>query len=236
MLARRLQVGRQQYRRRWAGMQRPGMPGRYSRRGQQFGRWGNVRYRRGGGHYHPSRELKFHDLVVDDAVVPATGANTLSFCLIQQGIQETGRIGRKCVVKSVAFRYTVATPTDAILGDTIRIIIVWDKQANGSIPAVTGVLDTASLSSYLNLENSGRFVVLMNRFHTINIMASGTATGTWPNEQYHTFFKKVNIPIEFSGTAGVIGEITSNNIYAIYITANGNAGVFDSKVRIRFQG
>lgn len=50
-----------------------------------------------------------------------------------------------------------------------------------------------------------------------------------------SFYKKCNVPLEFSSTTGAITEIRSNNIGVLLISAEGTAK-FDSSIRIRFTG
>ncbi len=78
----------------------------------------------------------------------------------------------------------------------------------------------------------------MDRTYDVNPSAAGgngTASDTVQFKISDTFFKKVNIPIEFDATAGAITEITSNNI-GILLIADGSLVNFDSKIRLRFEG
>ncbi len=77
----------------------------------------------------PSPELKFHDLDIDDAVIAANGQIDPALNLIAQGVTESDRIGRKCTILSIGWRYTVILPVrDALAtpgqADTVRIMLV----------------------------------------------------------------------------------------------------------------
>ncbi len=198
-----------------------------------------IRGRRANG--IPS-ELKFHDLDIDDTVV-AAGGNIAedSVLTIAQGTTESQRIGRKCVVKGIGWRFRIALPVTsapAETSDVIRVILYLDKQCNGASAAVLDIVETADYQSFNQLASKSRFRTLMDRTYDIKAH-SGSFDGT--NDQFgedsisDTFFKKVNIPIEYdnSATTGVITSIRSNNIGVLLLGFAGHAG-FSSKMRIRF--
>ncbi|MFQ0997896.1 hypothetical protein [Gilliamella sp. CG33] len=191
-------------------------------------------------------ELKFHDVGFSDAVIAATGAIIEDSVLtIAQGTTESTRIGRKVRVKSINWRFTLQLPTTATpaeTADSIRIILYLDKQANGATATVTGILETAAFNAYRNLANTGRFVILMDRFYALN---SQSGAGNPVGEQginfgIHrkelSFNKTCDIPIEYdnSFTTGVISTMRSNNIGVLGITQAGLAGMTTSNMRIRF--
>ncbi len=197
------------------------------------------------GRYNvPGGESKFHDVDLDDAVVASAGTITATVNIIPQGVTEITRVGRKCTITSINWRWQLSLPeTDAgatpSAGDICRIIMYLDKQANGAAAAVTDVLESAALLSYNNLANSQRFLTLMDRNITINynaLASDNAAVVSSPNVvKYGKFYKRCNIPIEFNSTTGAIGEIRSNNIGVLMISQAGQPG-FVSKIRLRFKG
>ncbi len=187
-------------------------------------------------------ELKFHDVDLDDAVVGTGGTVTPTVNIIVQGITESQRIGRKCTLRAYQWRYVLTLPEqDAVVtpetGDSIRIIVFIDKQANGATAAVLDILETASILSFRNLSNSGRFSFLCDKLHNINFAGlasdgAGVVSQALVNHEY-TFYSKLELPIEFSGTTGAIGEIRSNNIGVLLLSQQGRV-TFNSKIRLRF--
>ncbi len=199
-----------------------------------------------GGYYGRysgrNAELKFHDFTLDDSVILATGQITNSVNLIAQGITESTRIGRKCTIRSIQWRYRVELPKkDAQAtpagGDSVRIIMYIDKQCNGATAVVQDILETGNWQSFRFLANSGRFVILMDRLVSINYSGMGSdGAGVVSQDNVFkdgTFSKQCNVPLEFDNTAGAITEIRSNNIGTLILAASGVAG-FKSNVRLRF--
>lgn len=196
------------------------------------------------GRFGKSGELKFHDVDVTNASVANTGniMNMGTINVIPQGVTESERVGRKCTIKTIQYRSDLKLPerdeqTTPPGGDIVRVIVYLDKQANGAAAAVTDILETADYNSYMNLSNSGRFVIMHDKFIPINYMAlAGQAAGDSASSEtlkQFSFYKRCNIPIEFSGTTGAIGEIRSNNLGILLISEAGNLSM-DGKVRLRF--
>lgn len=189
-------------------------------------------------------ELKFHDIAVNNFTVQSTGniQNAGTLIVIPQGTGENQRIGRKCTLRSVHMKFKIDLPEkDAVTkparGETVRIILYVDKQANGTTAAVLDILETTDMQSFRNLSNSQRFVTICDKLHNINYagMASDGAGVVSQGEVTHssTFNKKLNLPIEYSDVFGAMVEIRSNNVGILLISENGVGG-FEANLRFRF--
>ncbi len=188
-----------------------------------------------------SLELKFHDLDVDDAAIAAGATIAQASCnIIAQGMTESTRIGRKCTIKSINWRMEVNLASNASLNnsDIVRVILFLDRQCNGAAPATTDLLEAADYQSFNNLANKSRFFTLMDRTYSVNpsgASGDGTTDATVSTVIADTFFKKVDLPIEYDNSAStrVITTQTSNNIVVMTLSRSGKAA-FSSKMRLRF--
>lgn len=144
----------------------------------------------------------------------------------------SGRIGRKVVLKSLYVRYSVNMAATSTLGAPIRIIVFYDKQANGSAPAVTDVLLADSFFSANNLSNRDRFVVLADEVTE----PIGVATGVYTASG--VIYKKLNLETMFNtGTAGTIADITTGSVYIMAAQAGAigtAAPLWSFRSRIRY--
>lgn len=129
-----------------------------------------------------SGELKFFDTALAFTVdatgeVPATG----QLSLIPQGVTQSTRIGRQCVIKSIQIRGTAFMQPAAGSGTGVSIIyVILDTQANGAAASVTDVFEGSNLATQLpNMDNNQRFKIL-KRFVIAQTSASGVAGALSP--------------------------------------------------------
>ncbi len=227
-------TSRTRYKRGYGGTKRRWRAG-YDRTGGYYGRFqGRLGMSQG--------EMKFHDVDLDDAVVAAGLNITPSVNLIAQGITESTHNGRKATIKGIQWRYRVTLPevddsANPPTPDTIRVIMYLDTQCNGVTAVGLDILESADVHAFRNLSNGGRFQILHDKLITLNYvtMAAGAAGTQSVTEvvREHSFYKKVNIPIEWNDTTGAITEIRSNNIGVLLLGFTGACG-FNSKIRLRF--
>ncbi len=202
-----------------------------------------------GGYYGrysgKNSELKFHDILVVDAVVATGGViqNAGTINIIPQGVTEVQRIGRKCTLRSIHMTYQVTIPraidqATPPLSDTLRIILYQDKQCNGATATSAGILEANDIFSYRNLANSGRFLIHLDKMVDMNYM---TLTSTQNADTFEVtevektfrWNKSCTIPLEFDADTGALTEIRSNNLGVLLISSNGTVG-FNARVRLRF--
>ncbi len=191
------------------------------------------------GRFRPGGELKFHDLDIDDATIASNGTIVSdSVNKIPQGVTEVQRVGRKCFLRSVNWRFNIRLPEGTAVtttSDTVRVLLYLDKQANGATAAITDILESDDYQSFNNLANKSRFRTLMDRTYELNTDLSGDGT-TVDSPRFNindSLYKNLAIPVEFDATTGAITEIKSNNIGVLLLSKNGLC-TFDSKMRVRF--
>ena len=185
---------------------------------------------RTGGWANPSLggELKF----IDTNVAITMGAASVQFVApgptlllngMANGSDASSRIGRKVVLKSLLIRWTAALSPTSTGGSPIRILCIYDKQANATAPSVTDILLADNFNSANNLSNRDRFVTLCD-YITEPVSANGDFTVSG------AIYKKINLETMFNtGSAGTIGDITSGSVYLI---AAQTAGVSTAAVSL----
>jgi len=163
-------------------------------------------------------EYKFFDTALSFSFdltneVPATG----QLVLIPQGVTESTRVGRKCVIKSILLKGTInlIPGANALASGNAFQWLVLDKQTNGAAAAVTDVFTGSAAGTALrNLANSSRFQIIKKFKWQLSPMA-GVTTAFNTQALHYNWFKRCNIPIEYSSTTGAITEIRSNNLFLI---------------------
>lgn len=200
-------------------------------------------YSRIGGYYGRffpgSTELKFLDTSLSGTIdatgeVAPGGGTSTGIVLIPQGVTESTRVGRKCTIRSIQMKGTMSLGTTTS-SSLYLMTLIWDKQANGAYPAYTDVFEDGTITSHLNLANSGRFVVLKRWAGTIrNLTYNDTGAAYGANSMMLKYYKKCNIPIEFSSTTGAITEIKSNNLFVMWRASGDDVISAVLNFRVRF--
>lgn len=198
---------------------------------------------RSGGYKPNNVERKVFNRASATFQINTTG-NIVYLCLPTLGTDMTNRIGRKIMLKSVYVRGYVAQEASSTIASAgsacqlARCIILVDYQPNGSYPAITDILDTATSTSQLNLDNRDRFKILVDKQYSIDpYVYSTTATqavacfsGTIKPVK---IFKKINIEQIYNVTnGGTVADINTGNLLMCWI----GTGVAGTNVDLNFIG
>lgn len=187
------------------------------------------------GRFQPAGiEMKFLDTIEGLTIFGTSGTICApSLNIVPQDDTQSGRTGRKITIRKIQIRgqaYLPNTLVAATTGDTLRMLVVLDQQANGANPTVAQILESADTNAFYNMANSSRFRVLWDKKMVMNATAGGAPTATASfGEVYKniSWFKACNIPIEYDATAstGALTTIRSNNLMVIGVSNEGIAQV-----------
>ncbi len=162
------------------------------------------------------------------------------------GVQE--RVGSKIYFKKLEVRLRVAfTPVDPALTTTmvmpdepVRILIVQDKQANGTVAAITDVLDNTESDgsavlggpyARLKIENTKRFDILFDKTYNIPAVKVESDEGTGKITTESGVF--VNLDLTLKGrtqmytetdTSGIASNIMTGTLYIFVSPLNTSNG------------
>jgi len=136
-------------------------------------------------------ELKYKDVYSAATDISTTTALTL-LNGISQGDTTITRTGGQIRITSVHIKGTVTADPLNLLSDQYRMMVVWDAQANGAAPTlsgtVTSILDVTTITDLLiapyNYSAMDRFKILMDKRVIINrrvVADTDPATGATQN-------------------------------------------------------
>jgi len=178
----------------------------------------------------------------------------LGLSSIAQGDGESNRDGRRCTVKSVAIRGVIceAALEDAnlLVANEYFIALVQDTQTNGAQLNSEDVYKNimggsiGGTSMLRELQFQTRFKVLATRHLTRPVRTITTDTsGNTSFEAVGTcvkfsMYKKLNMPITFKGTTGIIANVVDNSLHIIAVCLNSAnvAPLISYSSRVRFMG
>lgn len=206
------------------------------------------------GAYQISRVKKGLDvpglLVANNNMATNTGVTLLNGCT--PGTQSSQRVGRKIAIASINIdgyiRAHLSTDDAALIPSyNSRLVLVWDKQPNGTIPVksdifsskvtTTGV-ETGLYIAGVAYKNMQRFQVLWDKRLTYNAGTfgfndSGLAVVTIDIRIKK--FLKVNLQTNYQGDDDGIGSIASGALFLIHMTPDDEQEVtYNFMSRIRY--
>lgn len=168
--------------------------------------------------------------------VPAFGVATgIVTCLnaCTAAATPTSRVGRRICMTSVYIRGQGSLAPTSTGSESVRVIVVYDKQCNKALPGAADILVADNIQSQMLLANSHRFRVVRD----ILVPCVGTAG---PQSFYIDEFVKLNnLETEYIDNvgAGTFADITSGGLFAL-IYANQGIGTASAtcnlNARVRF--
>ncbi len=205
-------------------------------------------------------ELKFLDTSRAALTIPApTGAagaeldpaTVLCLNAMQQGDGESDRDGRRIVMKSVYVTGSVSIAPQANLTTTdlaplVYLALVLDTQSNGAAPNSEDIF-TNPAGAALNAAQPMRNIQYTNRFKVLakadiempqpQLVYDGTNIEAAGCSKMFSFFKKFEIPVNFTGTTGTIATVSDNSLHIIgYTNSTTYAPLLNYNSRVRYVG
>lgn len=194
------------------------------------------------GFYGPQRRSPEEQKVIDTAQASYSMDSSGTVVLLNgvaTGTDFTNRIGRRVTISSIQIR-GIIRPTD--LGTNpqcVRLMLVYDTQPNGALPAVGEVVQNLNGTTMLNLNNRDRFKVIMDKQYAIGGI-SDTATQAYamsPTVFNVKMYKKCNYDVIFDGTTNAISDIQSGSIFLLTLGSEAAAtgATLQASIRLRFK-
>lgn len=148
-----------------------------------------------------------------------------------QGDAETQRSGSRLSCVTLNIRHNIYNAGNATSAPAFgRIIVFWDKRANGAAPLITDLLEgtvavpAPNALSSLNFLNRDRFKILTDQMvnvggsDTITLTATGvTAVNFIGHDRHMVFPLKGHLSILNNGSTGSVADILSGSLYYFYI-------------------
>lgn len=180
-----------------------------------------------------SKETGFVDLAVATYACDTTGSITL-IATVPQGAGTSSRVGKKIMFKSIQGRGEFSAGSAYGLNHC-ALIIVYDRQPQGALPAITDILNTATSRSFNDDDASGRFTIL-KRVDEIVVGDNDTNPTAIPVMVLANFYLDLkDLPSTFKSAAtGAIADIETGALYAITV-GNVAAGLTAAALNIGYR-
>lgn len=185
-------------------------------------------------------ELKGVDteLAIAGPIISTTNTNADAFVLnlIPPGTASFNRVGRKCILKTARlygnaqYSYAGTATTGVYNGSVLRMVVVWDKQPSGALPAfdtIFGSTDQAGTESAdvldpVRYDSMDRFRILRDTRIVANPTTGNAEGGTLDSIElrflFDEFIKLPNLETTYSGQSATqtIADISSGGLYVFF--------------------
>jgi len=181
-------------------------------------------------------DTNFTELVILDAIGSPATIDAVNF--IAEGTTDQTRIGRRAKMISLYLQFQMDRDgADALLTTYIRLIILWDKQPNGSLPSWQNILKSQGTANTKvemlapnNLANSKRFDTLLDKRFVLG--SNGFLEGkTWKK------YMRLNRTTQYNGAGATIAQIATGSLILAFASSNvANFPTVSGTARLRFVG
>lgn len=163
------------------------------------------------------------------STVPSLATATV-YCLnlLNTGSSGITTVGRRVIMKSLLLRASIRMGTSlnapaATASTSVRVMVVYDRQPNGSLATIAQLLGatTYGTASPLSLANSDRFTILLDEKFGIPgccVVTAGTNVAVdEPAPYFLDRYVKVGLPCEANGSAftGAISGIATGGVFLL---------------------
>jgi hypothetical protein len=174
--------------------------------------------------------------------------------LIQSGSGFYNRIGRKIEMLSLYVTGEInQTTTATTYNDYARVLVIYDRQCNGALPALATILSaydqsgtsTTNYLSGINPDERERFLVLMDERMVLPACPGGTGVtgsvdGLAVTFNIKRFIKLRNLAVHFKADSSpaVIGDIATGSLFIVGIgrrTAGQEGWQGNINIRLRYK-
>lgn len=170
------------------------------------------------------------------AAAPVNPTAITSLNLISQGTTQHQRIGNKMRIHAIRFRGVITLqPNISFSSGMVRVLLVRDKQSNGTMPAVSDVLEptaaaTTDVYAFADMDNLDRFDIVKDKLFRVGesgygVVGTSCAIATIPFKMSHKIRNPDYQEIVFSSTTGAQAEVRSNNYFVIVIASNAQTAI-----------
>jgi len=178
-------------------------------------------------------ELKYAD--AGASVGNTSSGHITNLFAIQNGTGPDERIGRSVSLHDMNVNYRIATNGNALYS-LVRVMIIYDKQTNGALPAITDIVASTGTVTQFNANNRSRFMILYDRSHTGAASSETTASLAAFADNPTVVNKKISLKgkkTEFDGTTTNISDIEKGAIYLL-VLANNSSTLINYTTRIQY--
>lgn len=158
-----------------------------------------------------------------------------------QGTDFNQCIGRKYRNVAIQLEGYVGPSDSNTSANKCRVMLVYDEQPNGAVPAITDILTASTSAAFMNLNNRDRFKILADENFVIGGFdtAATAAYAMSPTVQNVSIWRKIDLPTIRNGaaTSAAVTNYQTGTLLLVTIGAVPAAvgSTLTAAVRVRFE-
>lgn len=164
--------------------------------------------------------------------------------LVRQGNSVNQRIGNNIKMADVMFRGTIS-PSATGVGGTCRLMLIYDRQTNGALPAISTILSDSDQGGATNTGvNSGRnmsyvtrYITIYDKIFSVDKYDSVNAMGgdCYKTIKFSKKMKKDGVDVRYMGASApaVIADLATGSLLLVSIGNTTTFGI-NGTLRMRF--
>jgi len=170
---------------------------------------------------------------------------------VTQGSGFYERVGARINMQSLRFRLNIA-PVSSVAADTLRVLLVYDRQTNGSTPSWSSVMQnrdstgaaTNTVYAWPNLDNRDRFHIVRDYlFHAPSVtVAAGIVTTAGPSTVDNTkiliddYIPLSGLVTHYKATSSppVVGDTSTGGLF-LYVCSDVSSNIYRGTLSSRLR-
>lgn len=142
---------------------------------------------------------------------------------VTTGTDYNSRIGRETYNTELELKmfFEPNTAGTSQTGDIIRVIVVYDQQANGAALGVSDILQNSNYTEPYQVNSRDRIIVLADEFIELkaNVYTAGSLSTGDPAMRARDWSIPLNCTTTYGGTGATVASIQSGSLYLLVISA-----------------
>ena len=175
-----------------------------------------VMQKRYGGVNYMEKKQANRSTINATPFIGAINAEISPQVLAQVGTGDFERIGAQMTIRSFGVNFSITAQTTTLVPNIMRVIILWDRQPNGSQFITTDLLDPPQTPlSFGNLDRRYRFKTIWNS----GVFSMGKfGGGNTPENRTWSVYFPCNLGMMYQGNLGDVASVSSGLLYIVIIS------------------
>ena len=137
---------------------------------------------------------------------------------VAEGTDDTQRVGRRIFLRRLFLNARIYPTSNSTIHNTTRIVIFFDKQANGSTPTISDIFDNVNFMSVYDWNSVPKRYEII--YDSIRSFGGNWSQVNSASSEPQTGVIRLDIPlnrlVQYKGTTSAVTDIVSNSLWILH--------------------